>query len=564
MTLQVHYSLYHKFMDSRSYIPLARKYRPQFFSELRGQDTLTSVLTNGIKKDRLPPAFVLTGTRGIGKTTSARLFARALNCTQRLGDSVEPCGACENCQAISQGRHMDVIEMDAASHTGVDDIREIIDASQYRAVSAKYKVYIIDEVHMLSKSAFNALLKTLEEPPKNVKFLFATTEIKKVPQTVISRCMRFDLKPFNQVDLVALLTQVCEKEQAQVEKSALELIARSAQGSARDGLSILDQALTTGEGPVTIDRVADMLGLMDRHPLVDLWDAVLRGDVQMALKLYRKAFEQGADPVAIFSDLLLHTHCMSCWKIGVEPEVVYFSDDDLKQVCRDKVAELSVPTLTRIWQVLQKGTQEIRESSYAFEAGEMVLIRACYLSPVPGLEDLLKDVSNSEKKHSNTPSLASGKDSDTHVGPSLQTTEPDPRLPPLSKTTQESPKGTADPSSFPDIVALLTEKREPLLAMEVKRFVHLNRFEPGVLKVSLAPGASSDLCARLGAFLSETTSRVWRVHVLDDIGEPTLEYQESQAREKQMSEIKESRQVAEVLSYFPGAEIKKIEERKAS
>ncbi|RYD63340.1 MAG: DNA polymerase III subunit gamma/tau, partial [Sphingomonadales bacterium] len=382
----------------QAYRVLARKYRPQTFSELIGQDAMVTTLGNAIKRDRLAHAFLLTGVRGVGKTSTARLIAKALNCIGpdgQGGPTIDPCGVCEPCVAIAEGRHIDVIEMDAASHTGIDDIREIIEASRYSAVSARYKIYIIDEVHMLSKAAFNGLLKTLEEPPAHVKFLFATTEVNKVPVTVLSRCQRFDLRRISAEALAGHFAMVSEKEGVEAEPEALNMIARAAEGSARDGLSILDQAIAhagiEGEG-VKADAVRQMLGLSDRGAIRELFGLLLSGDAGGALAALRLQYDMGVDPQAVLKTLLETVHGVTLAKLGTEATAGQ-SAEELKALER-WAAGLSFPMLHRLWQLLLKGHDEVARAALPIEACEMALLRVIHASQLPDPGDLARQIAS--------------------------------------------------------------------------------------------------------------------------------------------------------------------------
>src|ERR1700744_1245803 len=364
---------------SPPYRVLARKYRPQPFAELIGQDAMVQTLGNAIKRDRLAHAFLLTGVRGVGKTSTARLIAKALNCIGpdgQGGPTIDPCGVCEPCVAIAEGRHIDVIEMDAASHTGIDDVRELIDAVRYAAVSARYKVYIIDEVHMLSKQAFNGLLKTLEEPPPHGKFIFATTEIRKVPVTVLSRCPRFALRRLDMPDLAPHLKPIAEKEDVQIEDGALALVARAAEGSVRDSLSLLDQAIAHQEtGAITAESVRAMLGLADRGRIIDLFEKLMGGKIAEALKDLSELYDVGADPLVVMQDLLETTHFLTRLKVAPGAEGFFDGSSAEAKRAAEMAAKLSVPSLTRAWQMLLKGLFEVRDATQALAACEMALIR---------------------------------------------------------------------------------------------------------------------------------------------------------------------------------------------
>ncbi len=382
-----------------AYRVLARKYRPQNFAELIGQDAMVQTLGNAIKRERLAHAFLMTGVRGVGKTSTARLIAKALNCTGvdgQGGATINPCGVCDPCTAITEGRHIDVIEMDAASHTGVDDVREIIEAVRYAAVSARYKIYIIDEVHMLSKNAFNALLKTLEEPPAHVKFLFATTEVNKVPITVLSRCQRFDLKRITTALLAKHFAEILEKEQVAAEPEALSLIATAAEGSARDGLSILDQAIahadSEGDGMVTASQVRDMLGLSDRGAVRRLFALLLSGDAQSMLAEARSQYVLGVEPLAMMSGLLAEVHRLTLAKIGAPHDAGL--DEEARQAVDDHSDQLSFPVLHRLWQLLLKGHDEVSKAAMPLECSDMALLRVIHGASLPDPGELARLIEN--------------------------------------------------------------------------------------------------------------------------------------------------------------------------
>ena len=385
----------------QEYRVLARKYRPQTFGNLIGQEALVQTLTNSIINNRIAHAYLLTGVRGIGKTTTARLIAMSLNCEVRSSESSEPCGKCKSCISIRNDHNIDVIEMDAASRTGVDDIREIIDNVKYKPVNCKYKIFIIDEVHMLSKNAFNALLKTLEEPPRHIKFIFATTELKKIPITIISRCQQFDLHRIEADNLSKHLNDIADKEKIKINKDAMALIIRAADGSVRDGLSLLDQAIANAKDQITTDTIISMLGLADRGNIFDLMDAILNGDARTSLKIYNKIYQAGADVVMIFDELLKVTHFLT--QIKISPDIK--GDIHIPELERSKGAEMaekiSMSSLGIIWQVLFKGYQELQSGFHLFQHGEMLIIRLIYLYEGPSPDELVKKITNNieEKKN---------------------------------------------------------------------------------------------------------------------------------------------------------------------
>ena len=584
-----------------AYQVLARKYRPTTFSGLIGQEVLVRTLTNAFKTGRLAHAFILTGVRGVGKTTTARIVARALNCigTDGQGEpTTEPCGECEHCKAIAQDRHVDVLEMDAASRTGVDDIRELIDGVRYRPTSARYKVYIIDEVHMLSKNAFNALLKTLEEPPEHVKFIFATTEIRKVPVTVLSRCQRFDLRRVDIPTLEAHFGDLAAKEGAKLAPTALHLIARAADGSVRDGLSLLDQAIGRAEGEITEGQVRDMLGLADRSQSFQLLEAAMAGDTPGALEQFTRMFADGADPSAVIEDLLEVTHWLT--RVKVIPSVL--DDPAVPEIERvrgkEMAGQLSMPALSRAWQMLLKGLSEVRLAPSARQAAEMVLVRLAYTATLPTPEEALKSLADgSAPAAPAAPAQPSGQSggagamarpmertvertmerTGTDGGPPPRAmpepspapapapepqSNPDPRPePPPLDDPQASAASDAKPmpESFEAVLELVDARREGMLRTHLIDYVHLVAFEPGRIEFRPAEGAPQNLAGQLGDFLGAHTDVRWMVSISQDEGQPTVAQQRAQNQADLEAEAASHPMVQEVLDTFPGAEIKTVE-----
>ncbi len=571
------------------YRVLARKYRPKDFTDLMvGQEPMVRTLTNAFETGRIAQAYMLTGVRGVGKTTTARILARALNYKTPEIDkpTIDLRIPGEHCQAIMEGRHVDVIEMDAASHTGIDDIREIIEQVRYRPVSARYKVYIIDEVHMLSTAAFNGLLKTLEEPPEHVKFIFATTEIRKVPITVLSRCQRFDLRRISAGDLVGLFSTIASKEGIQAEEEALAMIARAAEGSARDGLSLLDQAIAHGSGVVHADAVRSMLGLADRARIVDLFEHVVRGDVATALSEFGSQYEAGASPSVVLTDLADFTHLVT--RLKYIPSAS--QDPSLSEAERVRGGELAdsvaVTTLSRMWQMLLKGIPEVEASSRPAGAAEMVLIRLAHAAHLPSPEDAarrLLEMSNGEGADS-APSAprpnggGGGASMAMRVQAVAQPSSESAPRPAMSQPVahlQSVPAGDALPrgmetvqpkvqdapaplvqvNSLDDIADLCTKNRSPVLRAQLRQFVHLVKIEPGRLEVRLESQCPPTIVNELKLRLTEWTGITWWVTLSNEAGSPTLVQTENSTREARLLDARQDPDVAAILSRFPGAKI---------
>ena len=537
------------------YRVLARKYRPSDFTGLIGQEALVRTLSNAFASGRIAHAFMLTGVRGVGKTTTARIIARALSCIgpdgKRDQPTIHPCGVCDPCVTIAESRNIDVQEMDAASRTGIDDVREIIEGVRYAPASARYKVYIIDEVHMLSKQAFNGLLKTLEEPPPHVKFIFATTEIRKVPVTVLSRCQRFDLRRIDSAELAAYLAGIAQKENVKIEDSALALIARAAEGSARDALSLLDQSMAHGEGDaIKSDTIREMLGLADRGRVLDLFEKVMGGQIAQALTDLKGLYDSGADPLALMQDLLEITHFLT--RVKVAPSAQGFFDGGSGEAKRagELAAKLSVASLTRAWQMLLKGLFEVRDATRPILACEMALIRLAYASELPPADKLVRDIlDNGVAPRASAPSSpprgASSNSSAASGSPASA-----PRLNPAPQ-----PDGAPVLKTLEDIAALASANHAPVLKVHIENDVHLVRLEPGRLEFRPSSRAPRTLAGDLQQKLRDWTGTRWSVSVTSEGGAPTLAEQKKNAKAARIESVMQAPLVRAVLDRFPGAEI---------
>ncbi len=534
------------------YRVLARKYRPTDFTGLIGQEALVRTLSNAFATGRIAHAFMLTGVRGVGKTTTARIIARALNCIgpdgKRTDPTIHPCGVCEPCRSISESRNVDVQEMDAASRTGIDDIREIIEGVRYAPVAARYKVYIIDEVHMLSKQAFNGLLKTLEEPPPHVKFIFATTEIRKVPVTVLSRCQRFDLRRIDSAELAAYLATLAEKEEVKIEQGALALIARAAEGSARDSLSLLDQAMAHGEGGmITADTVRQMLGLADRGRVLDVFEKLMGGKVSQALDDLCGLYDAGADPLAVMQDLLETTHFLT--RVKVAPAAQGFFDGGSGEAKRaaELAAKLSVAALTRAWQILLKGLFEVRDATRPISACEMALIRLAYAAELPPTDKLVKDLLERDGKAEPRQGIGAP----SAPAPSRAPVATGSAMPARSPVPEGAP--TASIRTLQDVVALCEPRSE--LRVNLEHNVHLVHLEPGRIEIRPTPRAPRTLANDLQAKLRAATGERWTVSIASQGGAPTLVEQKQAAKTARFEAVAQEPMVRAVLDRFPGAEI---------
>ncbi len=583
---------------SPAYRVLARKYRPARFADLIGQDAMVRTLTNAMAAGRLAHAFVLTGVRGVGKTTTARIIARALNCVGRDGKggpTPDPCGECEHCRAISEDRHIDVIEMDAASRTGVDDIRELIDGVRYRPVSARYKVYIVDEVHMLSKNAFNALLKTLEEPPEHVKFVFATTEIRKVPVTVLSRCQRFDLRRVDQAVLAQHLAAIAVKEGRKLAPAAAALLARAADGSVRDGLSLLDRAFAHVAGEVGESEVRELLGLADRTQVFDLFEALLGGRTADALGGLAELYRSGADPLTVVQDLLELTHWLT--RLKIVPDIA--DDPTVPEAERRRgraVADkLGMPALARTWQILLKGYGEAQVAPQPLAAVEMLFVRLAYAAELPTPAELVAQLENASpppapggRGPTGSPRAEFGVAGEMTMarrvapasdgpspGGSVQarrlapevspevspgvSPEVSPEVSDVDPLTEAHVERTrVDPRRFAEVVELFAQRREGILHAHLLSHVHLVRFEAGRIEFRPTSAAPRDLATRLMDLLQRWTGRRWVVAISSEAGEPTLTAQEAARAHAQKLAAANHPLVQAVLQAFPGAVIESV------
>ncbi len=554
----------------RPYQVLARKYRPETFADLVGQDAMVRTLKNAFAADRIAQAFIMTGIRGTGKTTTARIIAKGMNCIGpdgQGGPTTEPCGQCEHCVAIMEGRHVDVLEMDAASRTGVNDIREIIDSVRYRAASARYKIYIIDEVHMLSTSAFNALLKTLEEPPAHVKFIFATTEIRKVPVTVLSRCQRFDLRRIEPEDMMKLLRRIATAEGAAISDDALTLIVRAAEGSARDATSLLDQAISHGAGETTVEQVRAMLGLADRGRVLDLMEMILRGDAAAALTELGAQYAEGADPMAVLRDLAEITHWVSVAKItpaaAEDPTV---SPDERARGAK-MAAEVPMRVLSRMWQMLLKALEEVAAAPNAMMAAEMALIRLTHVADLPTPEELVRKLHNAPPPSPpppGTPAPAGpGKGADAGTG--LPASSPPTTrgtgnggAAPVMALAQDAETALARFPTFEHVIDLIRARRDVKLLVEVETGLRLVSYQPGRIEFSPAEGAPPDLAQRLGARLQAWTGSRWAVSVVAEGGGPTIAEMRDARESALRTEAAQHPLVKAVFARFPEARITTI------
>lgn len=573
--------------DENQYVVLARKYRPQTFEDLLGQDALVQTLTNAIKSNRLHHAYILTGIRGVGKTTTARLIARALNCTGldgQGGPTITPCGVCENCRAIAAGRHIDVLELDAASRTGVDDMRELLDGVRYKPTNARYKVYIIDEVHMLSKGAFNALLKTLEEPPAHVKFIFATTEIRKVPVTILSRCQRFDLQRLNVETLLKLFHKIVTAENISADDEALEIVARAADGSARDGLSMLDQAIVLGNGKIRTETVVDMIGLADRNQTLHLFEQLVNGHMENVLQNIRTQYKNGANPSVILQDLINITHMLA--KAKIVPNAIQTENlgEAERKLCETLSSSVSIAVLSRMWQMMIKGLSELNIAPSPLDALEMILIRIAYSAHLPTPAELLKEVkkkSDAENINISPVTVRPAGDrgfSSQHTEfvaqkPIPLNTEEKASFEPEIVSNKQNAADMHEPSekvfsrtfSGPEeFASYLEQQKKPLLLYALKNDVSFEEFENGRIKIALSEKAAPDLINNLQKALTEATGAKWQIEIRKGPVGETLADKEQNIFNDNKKAVSEYPLVKAILSEFKGAKIETLTRRETA
>jgi DNA polymerase-3 subunit gamma/tau len=559
-----------------SYQVLARKYRPETCEDMVGQDAMVRTLKNAFEADRIAHAFIMTGIRGTGKTTTARIIAKGMNCIGADGTggpTTAPCGVCEHCTAIGKGTHVDVLEMDAASRTGVGDIREIIESVRYRAASARYKIYIIDEVHMLSTSAFNALLKTLEEPPEHVKFIFATTEIRKIPVTVLSRCQRFDLRRIEPEVMIALMRKIATAENAEITDNALALITRAAEGSARDATSLLDQAIAHGAGETTVDQVRAMLGLADRGRVLDLFDMIMKGDAGAALSELSGQYAEGADPMAVLKDLAEITHWTSVIKIS--PEAA--DDPTISPDERDRgltfAEDLPMRVLTRMWQMLLKALEEVAAAPNAMMAAEMAIIRLTHVAELPSPEDLVRRLQNMPAPTAPSPmgnggGNGSGPNDGGMATNAMATQSMDTGGNGAGPTALMAGGGAAAMpvvnealmrfQNFEQVVELIRARRDMKLLVEVESTLRLAKYTPGRIEFQPTETAPKDLAPRLQQKLKVWTGAVWTISVVSEGGGETIYEVKTRERDDMQGRALQHPLVRSVIELFPGSEIREI------
>ena len=551
--------------EKTSYQVLARKYRPETFSDLIGQEAMVRTLKNAFDADRIAQAFMMTGIRGVGKTTTARIIAKGMNCVGlegKTGPTTSPCGQCEHCVAISEGRHVDVLEMDAASRTGVDDIREIIDSVHYRAASARFKIYIIDEVHMLSNNAFNALLKTLEEPPAHVKFIFATTEIRKVPVTVLSRCQRFDLRRIEPEEMIKMLQNLAKLENANISNEALALITRASEGSARDAQSLLDQAISHGAGETNVDQVRSMLGLADRGRVMDLFEFIMRGQAEEALNELGSQYSDGADPIGIIRDLAEITHWVSVIKITPDAADDPTVSPDEKARGQSFSQSLSMRVLTRTWQLLLKALDEISSAPNSMMAAEMAIIRITHVSDLPSPGELVKKLTNSQPDNTVVKKESSeGATTNTTSSNYIQSQSKETNSTSIDGNTAlalDAETLALQYPTFESVLEIIRKFRDMKLLIDVENSIRLSSYMPGRIEFTPTEDAPKDLAQRLSQLLQSWTGFRWAVTVVSHCSAKTIQ-EHRNAKEAQLElDAKLHPFVKTVFEKFPKASITEI------
>jgi len=544
-------------INNQEYIVLARKYRPQKFGDLIGQESLVTILSNAIVNNRIAHAYVLTGVRGVGKTTTARLIAMSLNCQQRESKSFEPCGSCESCVSIRQDRNLDVIEIDAASKTGVDDIREIIDHVKYKPVNSTFKIFIIDEVHMLSKNAFNALLKTLEEPPDHVKFIFATTEVKKIPITILSRCQRFDLHRIENKSLTIYLFKISELEKINIEKDAMTIIVRAADGSVRDGLSLLDQAIANQNESISADQIIEMLGLADRGKIFDLLDYIFQGNAIKALQIYNELHQAGADVIMIFDEMLNAVHFITEVKIAPNlKDDIYIPE--LERVRGSEIAtKLTMTTLGLVWQVLFKGYQELQEGFHLHQHGEMIILRLIYLHDGPSPEELLKDYKDKDKGKSEDISQKNPiAPTEINHNKTINTKEKNLNF---SENKNSIKSNFSLPvNSFKNFVDFFYQHKEGMLHTQLYNNVRLISFKEGEVTLNTELINDPHFNRTVAKLISKWTGRIWQIHTSTSNVGKTLYEEDLINQQKEIEKMKSHPEIKKILQTFPGVTIHSI------
>ena len=537
--------------DNKEYKVLARKYRPQTFDDLIGQDTLVQILTNAIKTNRIANAYLLTGVRGVGKTTTARLIAMSLNCENKKDDSCEPCGNCDSCKSIRSDHNLDVIEMDAASKTGVDDIREIIDNVKYKPVHSKYKIFIIDEVHMLSKNAFNALLKTLEEPPAHAKFIFATTEVKKIPITILSRCQRFDLKRVDSNKLNLHLKKISDLENVKIDNDAIAILVRAGDGSVRDSLSLLDQAIINNSEVVTAQIVINMLGLADRGKIYDLFENITKGDASKSLHIFKDLYNSGADIIMIFEELLNTVHSITQIKISkdIKNDI---SIPELERVKGSYFAEkLSMNSLSIMWQVLFKGFHELQNGFHLYQLGEMIIIRLIFINDQPTPEKSTNE--SSLKEEVQTKIETKNKEIKNNNNLNSDTENVDENN--INETINTS---LSSISNYRQFVDLFYKKREALLHTQLYNSVKLISFKEGEVSINTLAFKDQHFNRNIAKLISKWTGRIWQIHSSDSNMGSTLGEEDIINQQKEIKILKNHPEIKKIFDAFPGLSIHSI------